>query len=119
VRRPLVTFLILVSWTSNSCSFSYSVKNDAQLLGGNGISAAQLREIEAKPDIKALKEAGREERRKQREERGEAAAEAEDELVEDDEEEEEILLNPDDSILILTGANASGEIPFSPSTNSR
>jgi sRNA-binding protein len=117
VRRPLVTFLILVSWTSNSCSFSYSVKNDAQLLGGNGISAAQLREIEAKPDIKALKEAEREERRKQREERGEIAEVGDD--VGEDDEEEEILLNPDDSILILTGANASGEIPFSPSTNSR
>ena len=88
----------------------FSVKNDAQLLGGNGITEAQLREIEAKPDVRALKEAEREERRREREEKGEAPVEGEDDNIE--EEEEEILLNPDDSILILTGANASGKSTF-------
>lgn len=65
-----------------------------------------MREIEAKPDIADIKAAEREERRKEREARADEPIAVKEPI--DEEEEEEALLSPDDSILILTGANASG-----------
>lgn len=92
-----------------------SVPNDSQLFGGNGITEAQLREIDEKPDIQAIKDAEREQARAEREAQGLPPLEENDAIEPD--EEEEALLNPDDSILILTGANASGK-PFPPTSAS-
>lgn len=97
-----------------------SVKNDAQLVGGRGISPAELDRITSKPDVSSILRRERNLEAKRR-----AAADASDATEadmnhandtqgEDDDEdsEDEHLLSPDDSILVLTGANASGKSVF-------
>ena len=82
------------------------------MVGGRGISVQRLREIENKPDMRAIK-AAEQAARKRAALRGELyGAENDDMQAEDDEEEEEDLLSPDDSVAVLTGANGSGKSVF-------
>lgn len=96
------------------------MKNDAQLVGGRGISPEELDRITSKPDVSSILR-----RERKLEARRQAAADASDATDadlddandsegEDDAEdsEDEHLLSPDDSILVLTGANASGKSVF-------
>ena len=98
-----------------------SVKNDAHFIGGRGISTRMLEKMEEKPSVMAKVQA---ERQEQMQDASSMSAELtehtkSDKVVtsEETEESEEaeyqrLLLSPDDSILILTGANASGKSVF-------
>lgn len=118
-----------------------SIPNDAQLLGGRGITLSRLEQLQNKPDVGAYKRAemraarlaarardraceARESKKVDRKDdiEGDSDGQQEEDASRDDQEngeaweedvdEEESLLSPDDSILILTGANASGKSVF-------
>ena len=82
------------------------------MVGGRGISVQRLREIENKPDMRAIK-AAEEAARKRAALHGEVyEGQNNDMQAEENDEEEEDLLSPDDSVAVLTGANGSGKSVF-------
>jgi predicted ATPase len=81
------------------------------MVGGRGISVQRLREIENKPDMRAIK-AAEQAARKRAALRGELYEGENNDMQPEEEEEEEDLLSPDDSVAVLTGANGSGKSVF-------
>lgn len=71
----------------------------------------RLREIENKPDMRAIK-AAEQAARKRAALRGEVYEGENNDMQPDQDEEEEHLLSPDDSVAVLTGANGSGKSVF-------
>lgn len=81
------------------------------MVGGRGISVQRLREIENKPDMRAIK-AAEQAARKRAALRGEVQEGDENDMQPEEDEEDEDLLSPDDSVAVLTGANGSGKSVF-------